>query len=142
MASASVTLRSSRNRIRQSGRRSSQRVGESGQHDVGAVLGGTDQQHLLLRGAQIRQRGVVGGQDPARVHDDPMTQFGEHHAPSGPLHDRRTDDGLDAPHMLADRRLGQMQNRRGAVKSATVGHRDDAAQRRDVQNLSHAAKVL
>jgi hypothetical protein len=40
--------------------------------------------------------------------------------------------------MLAHGRLGQVQHRGGAVKSTTVGDRDDTAQRGDIQYLTHA----
>jgi hypothetical protein len=71
-----------------------------------------------------------------------MTQLGEGDAAPGLLDDRSPDDGLDPPDVLADGGLGEVQNGRGAVKSTTVGDGDHAPQRRDVQDLTHAAKVL
>jgi hypothetical protein len=71
-----------------------------------------------------------------------MAQFGERHSASGSLHDRTSDDGLDTAHVLAHCRLRDVQDRRGAVKSATVSHRRDAAQRGDVEHLGHGPKVL
>jgi hypothetical protein len=44
--------------------------------------------------------------------------------------------------VLADGGLCQVQNCRGAVKSATVGYCHDTAQGRDVEDLSHGATVL
>ena len=140
MASASVTLRSSRKRIRQSGRRS-----PSASVSPGSMTSAPcSVAPINSTFSSAAPRSASAASWAARIRractTNPMAQFGEHHAPSGPFDDRRTDDGLDAPHMLADRRLGQMQNRRGTVKSATVGHRDDAAQRGDVENLTHASQ--
>jgi hypothetical protein len=66
-----------------------------------------------------------------------MTEFGERHPASGPLHDGRTDDTLEAAHMLADRGLRQVQDRRRPVKSPTVGNGHQTAQWRDIQDLTH-----
>ena len=77
------------------------------------------------------------GKDASGVGQHAVAQFGERDAATGLLDDRAPDDGLDPADVLADGRLGQVQDRRGAVKSATVGHRDDAAQRCDVQDLGH-----
>jgi hypothetical protein len=76
------------------------------------------------------------------MHDDTVTEFGEHHAAPRALDDRGADNTLDAPHMLADCRLGQVQHGRGPVKSTTVRDRDDTAQRGDIQDLTHGANIL
>jgi hypothetical protein len=39
--------------------------------------------------------------------------------------------------VLADRGLAELQVRRGRVKAAVVGHRDQAAQRNDVKDARH-----
>ena len=82
------------------------------------------------------------GQNRAGVRQDPVAQFGECDAATRPFDDGTAHHGLDAAHVLADGRLRQVEHRRRAVKSATVGHRHDTAQRRDVQHLSHAANIL
>jgi hypothetical protein len=71
-----------------------------------------------------------------------MAQLGEGDAATGLLDDRSTDDRFDPPDVLAHGGLGEVQNGRGTVKSTTVGDGDHAPQRRDVQNLTHPAKVL
>ena len=96
----------------------------------------------FLGGAQVIEGIVVRGQDGPRVRQHPIAQVGERHTAPRLLHDRAADDGLHPADVLADCRLRQVQDGRGTVKSATVGHRHDAAQRCDVQDLSHATKVL
>jgi hypothetical protein len=71
-----------------------------------------------------------------------MAEFGERDSASGPFDDRTSDDRLDPAYVLAHGRLRDVQDRRRAVKSATVGYRRDAAQRGDVEHLGHGPKVL
>ena len=106
------------------------------------MLGGADDEHPLLGGTQIGQRRVVCREDGASVSEHAVSQLGERDAATGLLHDGPADDGLDPPDVLAHGGLRQVQHCRCAVKSATVGDRHDAAQRCDVERLSHAATVL
>lgn len=119
-----------------------QRSGERGQHHVGAVLGGTDQQDPLLGRTEVGQGRVVCGEDAPGVAEHPMPQLGEGDTAAGAFDDGTADHCLDAPHVLADGGLSHVQHRGGAVKPATVRHRNQAAQRRDIEHLTHAANVL
>jgi hypothetical protein len=79
----------------------------------------------------------VRREDRAGMPQHLLTDLGEQDAPAGAFDHRLADHALHLAQMLADGGLTEVQRGGRPVKSPTVGDRDEAAQRCDVEDLSH-----
>jgi hypothetical protein len=73
----------------------------------------------------------------ASVPQQLLTDFGEQDAAAGAFDHRCADHTLEFAQMLTDRGLTQVQSGRRPVESAAVRDCDEAAQRRNVEDLRH-----